>query len=317
MVSIVAPVFLIVMVGYVFGRTNAVSADAEKLLNTYVLYVALPALLFLPVAQADSADLLRADFVLATLLGIVVAYLLGVLVARYRGVAGASSSLVGMGASYGTTGYMGIPILISAYGQDTAVPAAVATILHNVPVIMAVIISHEIGNAKGSGGISKSVSVALLTTLRNPLTLAVLAGAVISLLGLSLPGMLRSFASLLGNAAGPTALFALGLGLARIKPSAEFLRETSSWLAPVAGIKLFVQPAITALALMLMSSGSLDVWAATAIVMAAQPVGAGVYVFASRYGFFARESSMAILISLLLGVCTVTALLELMSDVMK
>lgn len=314
MLQIVAPVFLVVLAGYVFGRMNAVSAEAEKLLNTYVLYVALPALLFLPVAQASPSDLARVDFVVATLSGIVLAYLLGVWTARRKAAKGAAVSLVGMGACYGTTGYMGIPILIAAYGAEAAVPAAIATVLHNVPVIMAVIISHEVGRVQGGGGIGRTVFSAFSTTLRNPLTLAVLAGAVFSVLRVPLPEMLRSFAAFLGNAAGPTALFALGLGLAKIRLSAEVLRETSGWLTPVVLVKLIVQPLVTALVLMLCFGAREGVWFATAIIMAAQPVGAGVYVFASRYGFFARESSMAIVISLLVGMGSMTLLLELLAS---
>lgn len=316
MIQIVAPVFLVVLIGYVFGRVNVVSADAEKLLNTYVLYVALPALLFLPVAQASPSDLARVDFVVATLTGIVLAYLLGLWVARRKGVKGARASLVGMGSCYGTTGYMGIPILIAAYGSQAAVPAAIATVLHNVPAIMAVIISHEVGRAQGSGGLGKTVLSAFSTTLRNPLTLAVLGGAVLSVLQIPLPDMLRTFARFLGYAAGPTALFALGLGLAKISLSPDVLRDTSGWVMPVVAIKLIVQSLVTALVLLWAGTGA-DVWFATAVVMAAQPIGAGVYVFASRYAFFERESSMAIVISLLFGMGTMTLLLELMASSVK
>ena len=110
MIQIVVPVFLVILVGYIFGYRNTASPEAEKLVNDYVLFIALPALLFLAVARADPSDLAQWTFVLATLAGIAAAYLAGVFFARLSGISSPQTSLVGMASCYGTTGYMGIPI---------------------------------------------------------------------------------------------------------------------------------------------------------------------------------------------------------------
>lgn len=77
---------------------------------------------------------------------------------------------------------MGIPILIAAFGPKAAVPAAIATILHNIPAIMTVIITHDLTGQKQSSPLA-SVGRALVTTLKNPLTMAVLAGALFACCG--------------------------------------------------------------------------------------------------------------------------------------
>ncbi|WP_275357169.1 AEC family transporter [Xenorhabdus bovienii] len=153
MFMIVAPIFLIIFIGYIFGRLRPDSGKSDKLINDYVLYIALPALLFLAIARADMSELQQWGFITASLAGIGAAYILGILVAKFMGISLPQSSILSMGACYGTTGYMGVPILISVYGESAALPAAIATILHNIPAIMAVIITYDI--------FSKSISTAM------------------------------------------------------------------------------------------------------------------------------------------------------------
>lgn len=309
MLQIVMPIFAVILVGYVFGRRNQFSAEAQKLINDYVLYIALPALLFLAVARADPQDLAQWEFVLATLTGIFVAYIAGILLARYRKVRSPQTSLVGMASCYGTTGYMGIPIVIAAFGPEAAVPAAIATILHNIPAIMTVIITHDVSE-QARFKILKSIWNALITTFTNPLTVAVLAGVLVSVLKLPIPTLIVSFSEFLAAAAGPTALFALGLGLSKISFSRESLAPKINWILPVMSFKILLQPMVTAFILLLVFNSSYDVWVATAIVMAAQPIGAGVYVFANKYRYFVEETSLAIVLSLIVTVITLTVLLE-------
>ncbi|MVA27322.1 AEC family transporter [Agrobacterium vitis] len=309
MLQVVVPVFLVILVGYGFGRKHQFAAEAEKLINEYVLYIALPALLFLAVARANPADLAQWPFMAATLAGIAAAYLAGLFLARAKGTSAPQSSIVGMAACYGTTGYMGIPILIAAFGPKAAVPAAIATILHNIPAIMAVIITHDLTGQKQSSPLA-SAGRALATTLKNPLTMAVLAGAFFCLLRIPLPTMLTSFTGFLAAAAGPTALFALGLGLARIPFSAARLSAMAGWIAPVVLIKILIQPLVTLGMIAIAFKADIDIWYATAVVMAAQPIGAGAYVFGRKYGYFSEETSLAIIVSLLITVLTLTLVLQ-------
>lgn len=309
MFSTVLPVFMVILVGYLVGRRMVFDAQAEKLINHYVLFVALPLLLFLPIAKARPAELANGPFTWATLLGIGAAYGMGCVLARRQGIRSPRSALVGMACCYGTTGFMGVPILLAAFGEAAAVPAAIATVLHNVPAIMAVIITHDVRQEGGAKRWSALVRAGQ-TVLRNPLVVAVLTGACFSLLHVPVPEPLARFARFLGAAAGPTALFALGLGLSRLRFDQQAIRAQAHQVFPVIGIKLLIQPVLTFGCLLLFGSEMSDIWFITAVVMAAQPIGAGVYVFARQYGFFSESSSMAILLSLMLGVFSLSALLS-------
>jgi len=312
MLQIVAPIFAVILAGYLFALWRDVDKAGTRLLNEYVLYGALPALLFIAVARADPAELQQWSFMGATLIGIAVAFVLGALAARAGGTRLRQGAIPAMAASYGTTGYMGVPILVTILGVGAAVPAAIATILHNVPVIMTVILINDLLARRGEGNAGAAIAGALKATLTNPLTVAVLAGIVVSVSGLPLPSSIALFADFLGAAAGPTALFALGLGLAQLDASALLNRDRIARILPLIGIKVFVQPAVTfAAAIWLFGMSTSDPWFVAALIMAAQPIGAGVFVFASKYQHFEDETSVAIILSLLVALVTLPILLQI------
>lgn len=318
MLLIVAPILLIIVIGYSYGRTNPDSGNADKLINDYVLYIALPALLFIAVASADINELKQWGFMLSTLAGISVSYILATLLAKCMKIQLPQSSILSMGACYGTTGYMGIPILLSVYGEQAALPAAIATILHNVPVIIAVLLSWELcskNTVAPRTTLLRSLAVSVLTTIKNPLMLSVLAGLVFVLSDTPVPAAIDSAARFLGNAAGPTALFALGLSLARLNIRQHLNIAAGRIILPIVVLKLFVQPAVTLLTAIFIFDMEPDIWLATAIIMAAQPVGAGVYVFARKYGYQQEAVSLSIMVSLLLAVLTLPVILHLLPDV--
>ncbi|MEI7216534.1 AEC family transporter, partial [Pectobacterium carotovorum] len=141
----------------------------------------------------------------------------------------------------------------------------------------------------------------------------VLAGLAFVLLDIQVPVVIESFARFLGNAAGPTALFALGLGLARLKVKEHLNVTVSKIVLPMAVLKLVIQPAVTfAIAVYVFGmDGYQGVWLATVVVMAAQPIGAGVYVFAKKYHYQPDVIALSIIISLLLALVTIPAVLSL------
>ncbi len=314
MFSTVLPIFLLILTGYIFAKREKVSLEAEQLINSYVLNVALPALLFLAIAKADVNQLTKWNFIFSTLAGIIVSYIFGLVVAFLLKVKSPHSSIIAMASCYGTTGYMGIPLVIIAFGSIAAVPAAIATILHNIPAIVAVIITYGVMSQKLENKMSKFeiVKSAFFTTLKNPLTLSVLAGMIFSILKIDLPEVLVAFSNFLGLAAGPTALFALGLGVAKLKIVEHLDASKLLKIFPIVFIKILIQPLVTFFVAYYIFEMSLDdVYFKTAIIMSALPIGAGVYVFATKYNYYKQESSIAIILSLIITLGSLTYLLNL------
>jgi malonate transporter len=318
MLEVALPVFAVMLCGYLAGRSGMVANSGVRSLNNYVYYFALPALLFLSLAQAPVDRLVNWPFLAANLGGIVAGFAVSAAfawVALGRGLP--TPALHGMVGSFGNTGYMGVPLLIAAFGPEAAVPAAMATVVHNVPVTAAVILTYECSKVSGEagkkggrriGGLLLDVARAVLL---NPIVLSVAAGAGAAVSGFELPESVGVFAGLLKDAAGPTALFALGLGLvgARGVSGADIGRiEIAS---PVAS-KLVLQPLMAALLAFWVFN--LDgLWATVTVLMSALPVGATPYVFAQRYGDSVDMASLAVLVSTLISVVTVSALLAVVS----
>ncbi|MCT7616848.1 AEC family transporter [Aliarcobacter butzleri] len=316
MITTVLPIFLVILVGFVFAKNNKFSSEAEQLINSYVLNIALPALLFLAVARADIEELTKWDFLITTLVGIFTAYILGLLFAIGIKVKSPQASLIAMGSCYGTTGYMGIPLVIVVFGTVSAVPSAIATILHNIPAIMAVIITYGMINQNNEkkGTIFNVIKNAFFITLKNPLTISVLAGIFFVLFSIKLPKVLITFSEFLGYAAGPTALFALGLGLAKLKISEHLQIYKILKVLPVVFIKIIIQPFVTfVVGYYLLNMSIDDIYFKIAIVMSALPIGAGVYVFANKYEFYKEESSIAIILSLIVTLLTLPYLLDIIN----
>jgi predicted permease len=319
--GVVLPVFFIVLCGFLAGHYEIVPSTGAKSLNDYVYYFALPALLFLSLAKAPVERLADWSFVGANVGGIVAVFFISVAVAvAMFGRRFPAASLHGMLGSFGNTGYMGVPLAIAAFGRDAALPAAVATVIHNIPSVAAVIFSFEASEAKSKtdGGEKRGTGRILVDVLQailiNPITLSVLVGAGVAVLGVSLPNPVQDFASLLRDAAAPTGLFAVGLALAG-QDDSLLLRGGSRRLevaAPVV-VKLAIHPLIAFLLVTYVFHME-PLWAAVTVLMSALPVGATAYVFAQRYETMVEETSLAILASTIVSVVTILLVLVLIQS---
>jgi predicted permease len=145
--------------------------------------------------------------------------------------------------------------------------------------------------------------------LRNPVVMSVVVGVATGVVAVPLPAFVDGLAKLSSGAAVPCALFALGATLARL-PIAERLLETS-WMVL---LKLVIYPAVVGLVLFLLP-GADPSWRAVALLAAAMPMGANVYLAAERYETCVARASTAVLLSTAASVVTVSALAVVLAGV--
>jgi malonate transporter len=309
----VFPVFALILTGYLCARLRVLDVSATEALNNFVVWLALPALLFQAMAGITWAALDHPGFVAAfgggTAATFAVSFLLGH--RADRGVAHrlADRSIEGLDAAYANTGFMGIPLCLAAFGAAALVPAIIATIL-TACVLFAgaiVLIETDLGETPHLGATFAKVSGSLA---RNPLLVSPvlgLAAAVLhGVLGIALPAPVLRFTTLLGGAASPCALVTIGLFLSQ----SHAARETGIIFRLVA-LKLLVQPAITfVLAFEVFEMPVL--WAHTALVLSALPIGTGPFMLAKLYNREAAITSRAILVSTVLSLVTVSALVAVL-----
>jgi len=306
LLTVSVPVFGLILCGYLAGYFGVLGAQSSEALNRFVYYFALPALLFIFVARAPLERILYWPFLAAWGGSLALSFGLTALLARlvYRDRL-AVVGLRSMNASFANTGYMGIPLAITAFGEAAGLPAIIATAFMGIVLISLTIalIETDLSTKAGAGGIARDVGLALA---KNPLVLSVAAGALVSAFGISIPLPLAKFFDLLSSAAGPCALFAIGLFI-----SGQSVREGLHEAALITAIKLLVHPAIAWLLLATVFEVE-PLWATVTILIAALPTGANCFVLAQRYNVFVAPTSATILLSTALSVVTVSLLLILL-----
>lgn len=300
--NVVFPIFAIMAAGYAAGRFGILGKESSEALNRFVYFVALPSLFFVSMARVSLDEVFNLPFLGAYGGGAAATFAIAVAVAKFAfpnrlGALG----LAGLSAIFSNTGYMGIPLLMLAFGEAGMLPAIISTILNGAVIMALGIVLLELDVHQGKSGLVVLQNV-LRGVVRSPLVLSAAAGLLASGLGIPLPQALATFCDLLGASAGPCALFAIGLFLVGKSPTAGMTEV--SWLV---FLKLLVQPLITwwlAFSVFTME----PVWAAGALVQSALPTGALVFVLAQQYGIYVQRSTAVILASTVLSLFTLSAL---------
>lgn len=301
--TVALPMFALVLAGYAASRLALLAAASMAGLNGFVYWFALPALLFVKVAEAPILERfdwrLLAAYHVAGLAVFVLAMLSGWLL---FGRPVAALGLDGLAAAFPNVGYMGLPLLLTAFGPPAVLPSVlilVSDALVTVPLSVAVV---EVGLGIGSQALTIMATVGR-GLVRNPLILATAAGALASVSGATLPVPVKALGNFLGSAALPCALFALGGSLV-----GRFVPSAAGAVALLVGLKLVVHPA-----LMWLTAGhmfALDpLWVKVAVIDAALPTAATVFVLAERYRVEVESAASVILLSTLGAVVTITILL--------
>ena len=300
------PFFALIFCGYGAGRFRLLSKASIAGVNAFVFYFALPAFIFNLMATSPLADVANGPFVAAYLgAGLVVFAVAAILGRLLFDVRRSEAALQGSAAVLGNTGYMGIPLVAAAFGDRAAIPLVLGLTLEATVLIPLTIILVEAQKGLDAGWSQLLGSVAG-AMVRNPIIIAIFAGVLVSATGIGLPTPVENFTALLGRAAGPCALFALGATLTSF-PISTGLSEVSY----MTFFKLLIHPA----AIWFATTRLFDVdplWATVAILGAALPVAANVFIVAKQYDTYVERVSSAILVSTAISVVTVSALLTIL-----
>jgi malonate transporter len=321
-VDSVLPLFALVLAGYLCARRGLLGADATKSLNLFVVWLALPALLFQVVAETHWSQVNHPAFVVSVGLGMLVTFLLSAGLSRGWGTRRPpgplpDASIQGLAASYPNTGFMGIPLCLVLFGRDGLPPAIIATILTVCVLFGLSLALIEIGlqaERAGAPGTGRALLKVGATLARNPLLMAPLLGLVCAVAGLPLPRPLTRFTGLLGGAASPCALVTLGLDLflAQSQNQASTGSRAGQRIAVrvavrIVVLKMIVQPLITGVLVFLVFNMP-RLWSSAALLLSALPIGTGPFMLAKLYDRDPAVTSRAILWSTLLSLVTLSAL---------
>ena len=305
--SIVVPLFGLILVGMVAGRSPLVASQGRAIVDWILSMLALPALLFHIVANSSAVILDILPFVLTVTFGTYCAFAVAFTIAALRNRGDIrEASLTGALGSHGSIAYLGPALVLPAFGPMAGLPLALVFFLDGLlvrllpPVLWAI------------GGRDRSLPTTVLranaqSALKQPALIAVFLGGGIAVAGWNLPTPLDRTLDLLGSAAAPLGLLGLGLALAGYRSLAKG-NVKLGWSAAL-GVKLFIHPAIVYL--LVGWIGDFDpAWTYTALFLAALPpawklgmIGGGSEV--------SDQSEPTAAAGLVLSIVTITALVAL------
>ena len=307
------PFFALVLCGYVATRRGMLPQAAIPGLNAYVLYFALPCMLWrfgatTPIAQTLSVGVVGV-YVFCAL--VMVAFTLAITLSTRIGWNDASfGALV---AAFPNTGYMGVPLLVALLGNASAGPAIVTILIDLLFTSSLCIALSRLGGADEHGAATAAKN-ALRGVLVNPLPWAILLGVATWTSGIELPRPILQTAGLLADSASPTALFTIGAVLARSQMTST-VRTPWVEYVPVALLKLVVHPLLV-LAIGIGAIGlgvPLDRSALTVIVLvAALPSASNVAMLAERFDADNGRIARIILVSTALAFLTFSGAVALL-----
>jgi malonate transporter and related proteins len=308
---VVLPIFALIFAGWLARRIGVLGAAATTELNRFVVFLALPALLFDVTAHAHWSAIWKPGFIGAFGLSSLAIFALTVLIRRGEGRPLADAAVDGLNAGYANTGFMGFPLALVAFGPEALAPTTVATILTVCAVFAVAIVLIETGlrreeDGAGRSGARTPVWLAVGRSLiRNPLLVAPALGALVPAAGLALPAPVETFLKLLGGAASPCALVALGLFLAQKRRRQGGQGRVAALLV---GLKLAAHPLLAyGLGRYLFDLPPLLLH--VAVLMAALPTGTGPFMLAEFYRREADLTATVVLVSTVLAVLTVSGYL--------
>ncbi|MEJ6393163.1 AEC family transporter [Gymnodinialimonas sp. 2305UL16-5] len=294
------PFFALIGLGFQACRTGFFTSEAAAYLTKFVFYFALSAMLFRFAANLSLAEIFDWQFVGAYLTGCFAVYILATIVAMIRRRLIAEAAFEAQCAIIGNVGFLGVPMLVVLLGEAAAGPILLVLSLDLI-VFSSLIVIIVTGSRDGrmSLGVIRTVAIGLV---KNPMIVSISLGLAWSTTGWTVPGPVNEFLAILGAAATPGALFAIGASLAG--KSAERL-TVAGWLT---FCKLALHPAAVAVGALVLFDVP-DYEAAVMIAAASLPVAGNVYILAQHYGVAPQRVSATILVSTALSILTVSAII--------
>jgi malonate transporter and related proteins len=305
----VVPLFAVVLVGFLAGKARFLNEAGIKALVTFVFLFAMPPFLFRLMAETDLAEIAQWSFVGAYALGTLTMFLIGAATgALLFGMRPSAMIIQAFGASFANGLLLGLPLLIWLFGEPGAVPALLIVTLDAI-LFGVVTMLLELARGERGAGTLRAAAQSIRAVALNPIIMATFLGILYGLSGVGLPAVVDRTLGFLGQAAPPTALFALGATLS--------LRKIAGNLGPAAmmvACKLFLHPLVVWL-LVTQVIVLEPFWVHAAVIFAAGPVGANVFIFAQHYEAGVESASSAIVISTALAVVTISTLLLILQPI--
>jgi hypothetical protein len=303
--DIVMPVFGLVLLGFGAARFRMFDTDAIRGLSLFVFNFAVPVMMFRSIATIELPPAINWGFLLSYYLGAATVFLIAMLAGRLTfGRAVDEQAILGTGAAHSNLVLLGIPLILTTYGEQAALPLFLIIVFSN-PILFPTVTSIvEISRGRDQGLRHVPLRIGRALLMSPPVTALVL-GLIFNWFSIPLLGPIDDIAALLGSAGPPCALFVTGAALTQYR-----LAGNASEATMMVVLKLAVQPAIV----WLLASFVFDVpelWMQVGVIVSALPAGVLAFLFAQRYSICIAPATSAVFASTALSAFSLTLLLFL------
>jgi malonate transporter and related proteins len=306
---IVAPVFALIAAGYAAVLFRFVSETAHKGISEFAFSIAIPALLFRTIVVSEFSGVspwrMWGAYYGALTLTWIAALALSALL-RKRREDREDGVVFAIGSVYGNIVMLGIPLTLSALGNEAAGPMALILSVNTPLLWLCGTLQMELVDRKQTASAVSLIVPVLLDLSRNPIMLAIGLGLLWRLTGLGLHPVVDRTVELLAQAGSPAALIALGINLFRFEVKGEKLG-----ILAMSALKLLAMPAAAFVLAKLLELPPLA--AGVVVLFAAMPTGANAYIFAVQYQRLVNPVSGAVALGTLLAAVTLPVVVWVMA----
>lgn len=289
--NLVIPIFGLVVIGWIAAITGLLSERVGEGLSEYVFAIAVPALIVATLTKPGMSGEIAWGYWFSYFGGAAIAWVAGSLIGiRRESVARRGAILQGFAASQSNTIFVGVPMILQAYGEAGAFPLFMLLAIH-LPLMMgSATFLIESDGERTLGARLKGLGLVLA---KNPIFLALAVGMILKGFGIAPSGLAKILIDDLGSTASTCALIALGAGLTRYRVLHDLPGATI-----IAALKLGLHPfAVWVLAFHVFTMP--PAYAGVAVLFAAMPVGINAYLLAARYRTEQGLVAAAVLVSTL------------------
>jgi len=269
------PLFVLVAVGYLLVRYGHWPKAVTDALSRFVFAVALPAMLFRLMSDFSKLPPVDARLLIAFFGSCLIVFVIGRLISRRLfGHDGVAQSVFALGGIFSNNVMLGIPLAASILGQAALPSVALVLVFNSLTLWTLVTVSvewarHGAFSVKGFANTAKGVAT-------NPIVAAIVSGTLFGISGLKLPEMIDAPLAMMGQAAVPMSLIALGMGL-----SEYGIRAGWRVSAAICALKLLLQPLVVWLLARALALPPLETQAM--VLLGTLPVGANVYLMSRQF----------------------------------
>ena len=302
--SLAAPLFALVFVGYGLMRFSGWPAAMSDNLSRFVFSVAMPAMLFRMMSDLSRLPPVDARLLMAFFGSCLIVFILGRLVAwKLFGLDGAGQSLFGLGGVFSNNVLLGIPLAKVALGEAALPSVALVLVFNSLTLWTLVTVSVEWARHGSftAHGFVKTVKAVLKT----PIVASILSGTLFGLSGLPVPALIDQPLAMVGTAAAPLAMIVLGMGLAEYG-----IREGWQISTAITAVKLLVQPLVVWLLARLLGLPPLET--RVVVLLASLAVGANVYLMARHFKVLEGPVAGSLILSTMLSALTTPLIVSLL-----